>query len=134
LAEALAALGSEHVLVIHARDGLDEFSIASPTDVAELNRGEVTEWVFDPASTDCAGALDGLQVNNASDSLTIIRSALSGEPGPAANIIALNAGAALYVAGQADSMVDGIVQARAILASGRGLKLLQAYADWSQTG
>ncbi len=133
LAEALAELGSEHVLVIHSRDGLDEFSIAAPTDVAELHNGQVSEWVLEPAELDLSGSLEGLQVADATQSLGMIRSALSGQPGPAADMIAMNAGAALYVAGVADCLRSGVVLAQQVLAEGRALKMLQAYADWSQT-
>ena len=132
LAEALGELGSEHVLVIHSADGLDEFSIAAPTDVAELRAGKVTEWRFDPVDAGVSGLLDSLKVENAEGSLSLIREALGGTAGPAADIITLNAGAALYVAGQAETMELGIVQARAILNSGDALDLLEAYADWSR--
>lgn len=132
LAEALGELGSEHVLVIHSADGLDEFSIAAPTDVAELRAGKVTEWRFDPADVGVSGSLDSLRVEDAAGSLALIRGALGGEAGPAGDIIALNAGAALYVAGQADTMELGIAAARGILDSGEALELLQAYADWSR--
>lgn len=132
LAEALGELGSEHVLVIHSSDGLDEFSIAAPTDVAELRAGKVTEWRFDPADVGVSGSLESLKVQDAAGSLALIRGALGGEPGPAADIIAINAGAALYVAGQAETMELGIVRARAILGSGAALDLLQTYAEWSR--
>src|SRR6056297_873179 len=132
LAEALGELGSEHVLVIHSADGLDEFSNAAPTDVAELRAGRVTEWRFDPADVGVSGSLDSLKVEDAAGSLALIRETLGGESGPAADIIALHAGAALYVAGQAETMELGIAQARGILNGGTALDLLQAYADWSR--
>jgi len=132
LARALGELGSEHVLVIHSADGLDEFSIAAPTDVAELRAGRVNEWRFDPADVGVSGSLDSLKVEDAAGSLALIRAALGGEPGPAADIIALNAGAALYVAGQAETMDVGIARARGILSGGAALELLQTYADWSR--
>jgi len=132
LAEAMGELGSEHVLVIHSADGLDEFSNAAPTDVAELRAGRVTEWRFDPADLGVSGSLDSLKVDDAAGSLALIRSALAGQPGPAADIIALNAGAALYVAGQAGTMERGVAAARDILNGGQALELLQAYADWSR--
>jgi len=133
LAEALGALDAEHVLVIHSADGLDEFSIAAPTDVAELRAGQVSEWRFDPAEVGVAGALDSLKVEDAAGSLALIEHALGGEPGPAADIIALNAGAALYVAGQAASIAEGIAAARGILETGRALDTLRAYAEWSRS-
>ncbi|NKI34707.1 anthranilate phosphoribosyltransferase [Wenzhouxiangella sp. XN79A] len=133
LAEALAELGGEHVLVIHSDDGLDEFSIAAPTRVAELKDGQVREFTFDPSGVGLAGSLDGLAVANALESLEIIRGALGGQGGPAADIIALNAGAALYVAGRADTLEAGIEQARALLGDGEPLRRLEAYAAWSQS-
>ncbi len=132
LAEALGELGTEHVMVIHSDDGLDEFSIAAPTRVAELADGTVREWKFDPASVGVDGGLEALRVETPADSLALIESALGGTPGPAADIIALNAGAALYVAGQADTHAAGIDRARAILASGQALERLRAYAEWSR--
>jgi len=133
LAEALGALDAEHVLVIHSADGLDEFSIAAPTDVAELRAGRISEWRFDPAEVGVAGALDSLKVTDAAESLALIEHALGGEPGPAADIISLNAGAALYVAGQAASIAEGIAAARGILETGRALDTLRAYAEWSRS-
>ncbi|MFU8878575.1 MAG: anthranilate phosphoribosyltransferase [Wenzhouxiangellaceae bacterium] len=133
LAEALGVLGSEHVLVIHSADGLDEFSIAAPTQVAELRDGQVTEWTFEPGDVGVSGSLDTLRVEDAAGSLALLRSALSGQPGPAGDIVSLNAGAALYVAGQADSLAAGIARARVILADGEGWRLLQRYAEWSRT-
>lgn len=132
LAEALGELGAEHVLVIHSADGLDEFSIAAATDVAELKGGRVREWRFDPAEVGVEGSLDSLKVADAAESLALIEQALGGVPGPAADIIALNAGAALYVAGRADSMAAGVTAARAILESGAALDILRAYAEWSR--
>lgn len=132
LAEALGELGAEHVLVIHSDDGLDEFSIAAPTQVAELSDGTVREWHFDPASVGISGALDALRVASPADSLALIETALAGQPCPAAEIIALNAGAALYVAGHAEDHGAGIAQAQRILASGHALERLRAYAEWSQ--
>src|SRR6056297_1222530 len=93
LAEALREMGSEHVLVVHSGDGLDEFSIAVPTHVAELRDGQVSEWVFDPADVGVSGTLDELKVADARESLARVRSALAGEAGAARDIVALNAGA-----------------------------------------
>lgn len=133
LAEALGELGAEHVLVIHSVDGLDEFSIAAPTDVAELRDGQVREWRFEPASVNRTGALTDLKVSGAEESLRLIEQALGGQDGPAADMIALNAGAALYVAGQADSLVSGIEAADDLLRNAAGLEKLRAYAEWSRT-
>jgi anthranilate phosphoribosyltransferase len=132
LAEALGELGSEHVLVVHSGDGLDEFSVAVPTHVAELRDGAVREWTFDPADVGVSGTLASLTVADAGGSLQKVRAALSGEAGPAGDIVALNAGAALYVAGRADSLTQGIAAARGILDSGDALALLERYAAWTQ--
>jgi anthranilate phosphoribosyltransferase len=132
LAEALGELGSEHVLVVHSGDGLDEFSIAVPTHVAELRDGAVREWIFDPADVGISGTLEPLKVADAGESLQKLRAALSGQAGPARDIVALNAGAALYVAGRADSLTQGIAAARGILDSGDALALLERYAAWTQ--
>jgi anthranilate phosphoribosyltransferase len=132
LAEALGELGSEHVLVVHSGDGLDEFSIAVPTHVAELRDGAVREWIFDPADVGISGTLEPLKVADAGESLQKLRAALSGQAGPAGDIVALNAGAALYVAGRADSLTQGIAAARGILDSGDALALLERYAAWTQ--
>jgi len=131
LAEALRDLGSEHVLVIHSGDGLDEISIAVPTHVAEMRDGETREWTFDPADVGVSGTLDELKVADAGESLALVRSALAGDAGPARDIVALNAGAALYVAGRAATLHAGIAEARGILDTGAALDLLDRYAAWT---
>lgn len=109
VAEVMRELGSEHVLVVHAEDGLDEFSIAAPTLVTELRDGQISEYVIAPEDFNLQrSALDSLRVNDANESLVLLRRALAGEDGPAATIVALNAGAALYVAGVSDDIGAGI--------------------------
>ncbi len=112
IAEVMRELGSEHVLVVHADDGLDEFSIAAATSVVELNAGTISEYSVEPEDFDLErGSLDALRVDNASESLTLVRQALAGEPGPASAIVALNAGAALYVAGVVATISVGVRRA-----------------------
>lgn len=112
IAEVMRELGSEHVLVVHADDGLDEFSIGAATSVVELNAGTISEYSVEPEDFDLErGSLDALRVNNASESLTLVRQALAGEPGPASAIVALNAGAALYVAGVVATISAGVRRA-----------------------
>ncbi len=109
VAEVMRELGSEHVLVVHAEDGLDEFSIAARTWVVELNAGEITEYSVQPEDFNLQrNALTSLRVDDATESLALVRRALAGEPGPASDIVALNAGAALYVAGVADDISSGV--------------------------
>ncbi|WP_294948802.1 anthranilate phosphoribosyltransferase [Sulfurivirga sp.] len=126
-AEVLDMLGSRHVMVVHADDGLDEISVASPTRVAELKDGAIKPWWIDPAEFDAAhDSLDPLRVDSAEESLKLIRSAFAGEPGPHSDIIVLNAGAALYVAGIDGSYADGVAHARELLASGAAQQKLDA--------
>lgn len=129
IAEVLGKLGSEHVLVVHSDDGLDEFSIAGPTQVAELKEGNVTEYRVSPEDVGLTSAsLDGLGVSSAEESLALIRDALgpqSTEEGrKAADIIALNSGAAIYVSGIADSLKEGVAMAEDAIGGGMaGAKL-----------
>jgi anthranilate phosphoribosyltransferase len=119
MAEVLRDLGSNHVLVVHSADGLDEISIADKTDVAELKNGEITEYSITPEQFGIARAsLEQLKVTNALQSLVVIKDVLSGTEGPASDIVALNAGAAIYAANIASSLEQGIIMAQDILACG----------------
>ncbi|MCK2185602.1 anthranilate phosphoribosyltransferase [Halomonas getboli] len=112
MAEVLRRLGSEHVLVVCAEDGLDEISLAAPTRVAELKDGEIHEYTIAPEDFGIARHdLDALKVKTAEDSLRLVEQALIGE-GPAADIVALNAGAALYAADVADTLKEGVALAQ----------------------
>ncbi|MDR5867910.1 anthranilate phosphoribosyltransferase [Halomonas koreensis] len=112
MAEVLKRLGSRHVLVVYAEDGLDEISLAAPTRVAELRDGEIREYTIAPEDFGIARHdLDALKVKTAEDSLRLVEQALTGE-GPAADIVALNAGAALYASGVADSLKEGVALAQ----------------------
>ncbi len=133
MAEVLAELGSVHVMVVHSEDGLDEISPVAPTRVAELVDGAIREWVLDPAEFGIElDSLGALEVADAEASLALIRQALGGHPGPAADMIALNAGAAIHVGAQAASLAEGIERARQVLMSGQALKRLEAYAERSR--
>lgn len=132
-AEVLKELGSEHVMVVHSQDGMDEISLNAPTDVAELREGTIKEYSIRPEDFGIrAQPVDTLVVNNAAESLALIKAALSGEPGPAADILALNAGAAIYVAGQAGDMAAGVSRAQDIMASGKAWELMTTLADFTQ--
>ncbi len=137
LAEVLKRLGAEHVMVVHASDGLDEISLASPTEVAELKDGEINEYRITPE--DCglkSQSLVGLEVADSAASLQLIRDAFSGVESEvarkAADMVALNAGAALYVAGKADSLKAGVALAQQTLTSGVALEKMQQLAQFSQ--
>lgn len=123
LAEVLQRLGSEHVLVVHASDGLDEISLAAPTFVAELKDGEIREYQIQPEDFGIKSqTLIGLAVNDAQESLALIRDALGKrktENGQkAADMIVLNAGAALYAADHASSLKEGMHLAQDALHTG----------------
>jgi anthranilate phosphoribosyltransferase len=123
MAEVLQRLGSKHVLVVHAQDGLDEISLAAPTHVAELKDGEVSEYRIQPEDFGIKSqTLMGLTVEGAEDSLTLIRDALGRrktEHGQkAADMIVLNAGAALYAADLATSLKEGVQLAQDALHTG----------------
>ena len=132
LAEVLNALGSRHVMVVASDDGLDELSIAAPTQVSELKDGQVSTWMLNPADYGLKDSLDSIVVDSAEASFAQIQSAFSGEQGAAANIIALNAGAAIYVSGVAESLEDGIAKAQAVLANGAAAEKLAALAKMTQ--
>ncbi len=129
IAEVLNTLGSEHVLVVHSVDGLDEISVAADTHVVELNRGEITEYTISPEQFGIErGKLEDLKVADAGESLSLIQSLLSGESSSAANMVALNAGAALYAADVASSLEQGIALAQDIIASGTAAEKLKELA------
>lgn len=119
IANVLKSLGSTHVMVVHSKDGLDEISIADDTFVAELKNGSVTTYTINPTDFGLPiGDLNDIKANNADDSLVLIQQALDGKEGSAKNIIALNAGAAIYVSGLAESLQAGIDKALIILNKG----------------
>lgn len=123
MAEVLGRLGSEHVLVVHAADGLDEISLATSTQVAELKSGEVSEYTIKPEDFGIKSqSLIGLTVEDADSSLKLIQGALGNKHDElsekAADIIALNAGAAIYVSGVADTLAEGVAIAQDTLGSG----------------
>ncbi len=134
LAEVLGKLGSEHVMIVHADDGMDEISIGSATQVAELKNGKVTTYKVSPEDFGLAkGDCTQLAVADANESLQVIRAVLSGEAGAAHDIVALNAGAAIYVAGLADSLATGINKAQAVMNDGSANSKLDQLISVSQS-
>jgi len=132
LAEVLRQLGSEHVLVVHAEDGLDEISIAAATRVAELRDGEISVYTITPEEFGLQRAdLSVIAVDNAEQSLAMIRSVFEDQPGPARDIVRLNAGAAIYAAGLTASLADGVALAAEVIASGKAAHTYQALIDAS---
>lgn len=119
VAAVLRQLGSEHVLVVHSDDGLDEISIGAPTRVAELRNGEIGIYRIHPANFGMDMAdVTGLAVNTATESLAVIKDVFSGKPGPARDVVVLNAGAAIYAAGLADTLASGVTRAGQVLDQG----------------
>jgi anthranilate phosphoribosyltransferase len=134
LAQVQQRLGARHVLVVHSRDGLDEISIAAETDVAELRDGAVRCYPIRPEDYGLTRApLDSIRVNDPQASLALIRAVLGNQPGPALDIVLFNAGAAIYAAGAAGSLADGVARARAAIASGAALARLESLAALSQS-
>lgn len=127
IAEVLQQLGSEHVMVVHGNDGMDEISLSGPSEVAELKDGVVTERTINPEDFGILPApLETIVVDGPDASLANIQAVLNGEPGPAADIVLLNAGAAIYVAGKASSHAEGVQMARDVIAAGKAADTLKA--------
>jgi anthranilate phosphoribosyltransferase len=126
LAHVLQRLGSDHVLVVHAEDGLDEISISSPTFVAELNDGKVVTYTIQPEDFSMTRAdLEKIRATDSAHSLEIIKSVFSNTDGPARDIVCLNAGAAIYAAGLTASLAEGVKKAQDVIASGQASEKLQ---------
>jgi len=132
MAQALKKLGSRHVLVVSADDGLDEISIASASRIAELKNGIVTSYVISPEQFGFKrSSLSELSVTDALSSLQIVKSVLNNQAGPARDIVCLNAGAAIYTADITDSMATGIAKAQEVIANGSALAKLNALVAYS---
>lgn len=132
LAHVLKVLGSHHVLVVHANDGLDEISLAGETLVAELRCGEVREFTVEPSQFGLARCpSDALRVDGIQAAKAMLVAALENNPGPAKDIITLNAGAAIYVGNAATTLGDGVRQARAVIENGSARKKLTRLVEFT---
>ena len=128
IANVLKGLNSRHVMVVHSEDGLDEFSIANTTYVAELKDNNISTYTVHPRDFGLEeGNLDSIKAENAEQSLALINEAFSGKKGVARDIIALNAGAAIYVSGLVSSFDEGVTKANQILSDGSAQDKLDAY-------
>jgi anthranilate phosphoribosyltransferase len=126
LAQVLHKLGSEHVLIVNAEDGLDEISINSATTVAELQNGSVRTYSITPEQFGFQRApLSTLAVDSIQSSLDTLKKVLRGEPGPAKDIVCLNAGAAIYAANLTDTLDSGIQKAQHIIDNGVAFEKLE---------
>ncbi len=126
LAAVLARLGSERALVVHGADGLGEITVAGPTRVTELRDGRLIEHLWSPTDFGLAvSSLEELRVDGPADSARLIRRALSGDRGPARDIVIINAAAALWLVGKADSLSSATSLAEAVVSSGAAAELLE---------
>ncbi len=133
MAETLKRLGSEHILVVHGDDGMDEISITGATRVVELKDGEINAYSIEPEDFDIPSQdLDGLIVEGPAQSADLIRAAFSGGAEKAAQLIALNAGAAIYVSGIANNMAEGVAMADDVIASGAAMEKLKELMQFAQ--
>ncbi|MBV8545241.1 MAG: anthranilate phosphoribosyltransferase [Acidobacteria bacterium] len=126
LAQVLLALGADHAMVVHSRDGLDEISISAPTHVCEVIDGELRSYELTPEELGIARRpLDAIAGGDARENARIARETLSGGNGACTEIVAANAGAALYVSGAAETIRDGVAMAREAIANGAAMAKLQ---------
>ncbi|TDU28691.1 anthranilate phosphoribosyltransferase [Panacagrimonas perspica] len=133
VAQVLKELGSEHVMVVHSEDGLDEISIGARTHFAELRNGQIHSGSLMPTVLDMEmGDISGLKVDGPLQSLALVRAALNNVAGPARDIVVLNAATALYVAGLAEDVRSGVTLARDTLATGKAAQKLDELASFSQ--
>ena len=129
-ARVLRELGTERAMVVWGRDNMDEISLGAGTLVGELRDGKVREYEIHPEDFGIAmSASRNLRVDSPEQSIQMLRAVLDNEPGPALDIVALNAGAALYVAGVASDIGDGLACARAAIANGSARQRLQQYVE-----
>lgn len=132
LANVLHRLGSEHVMVVNGKDGLDEITICGETHVGELKHGQVIEYTIKPEDFGLQSAsIESIQVNNSKEAKAMLVSVLENQAGPARDIVSLNAGAAIYVSGIAESLAQGIQIAQHAIESGSALQKLHEMATFS---
>jgi len=133
VARVLRELGSQHLLIVHAKDGLDEISIGSPTLVVEMKEKEIFEYEVCPEDFNFkTSSLDGLKVDSPAESLEMAKLALKGEHEEASSMVSMAAGAALYVSGISDSLRSGIDQARSSLNDAGGIRKLNQLVEFSK--
>jgi anthranilate phosphoribosyltransferase len=132
-AHVLQRLGSRHVMVVHGLEGFDEISISGPTMIGEVKDGKVREYQITPA--DCglkAADMAEIRVDGVDQSKAMVLSALENKAGAARDILALNAGASIYVAGLADTHAAGVKKAFEVIASGAARKKLDRFVAFTQ--
>lgn len=134
MAEVSQKLGKKRVMVVHSQDGLDEISIAAPSDIAELKEGSISQYRLNPHDYGIAHiSLDAVRVESADESLRLINAAFSGQHGAAYDMIALNSAAIMQVSDLFCDFHEALTAARQILDSGQARQKLSEYADYTQT-
>lgn len=132
ITRVLQRLGSHHVMVVHGYDGLDEITITGETRVGELKQGEIYEYTIRPEDFGISSApIETIKVSDLTHAKEMLLSVLDNQPGPARDIALLNAGAAIYVAGVATSLAEGIEKARDALTKGAAMKKMQELIAFS---
>ena len=133
-ARVLKELGSKHVMIVHGDDGLDEITLTGATQVAELKHGFVTEFKIEPKQFGLDLApLEALKAVDKSASMTMLQSVLDNQSGPAKDIVMLNAGAAIYVAGITNDLWGGVARAREMIESGKARSKLDELVKFTHT-
>jgi anthranilate phosphoribosyltransferase len=129
----LQRLGSKHVMVVYGLDGLDEISISGPSLVGELAQGEVNEYQVHPSDFGLE-LFDrrAIEVHTVAESKAMILAVLENQPGPAHNIVAMNAGAAIYVSGVAKSLKSGVEHAMSVIRSGAARQKMEDFIAFSK--
>ena len=131
-ARVLQRLGSRHVMVVYGLEGLDEISVSGETLVGELKDGEVREYRINPAQFGLqASDLSAIRVTDGAQSREMVLAALDNRAGPARDIVALNAGAAIYVSGLAESHEQGVQKALTVISSGAARRKVQELVDFT---
>lgn len=131
VAEVLRSLGAERAMVVHGMEGLDEISVCGPTRVSSLNGGRIRSYTIEPRDAGLPAAEPGaIGGGTPGENAGILRAVLEGEPGPCRDVVLLNAGAAILVAGLARDLAHGARLAAAAVDSGRAMEKLQALRDF----
>jgi anthranilate phosphoribosyltransferase len=129
---ALQRLGAEHAVVVYGRDGMDEVSLGAATLVGELKNGEITEYDIHPEDFGLTmSSHRALRVDTPEDSRDMLKAVLNNKPGPALDIVALNAGVALYAANVAPTMAAGLILARQVLSNGQAMAKLTQFIEFT---
>ena len=134
LAEVLQQLGSEHAMVVHGNDGMDEITCTGATQVAELHNGEIVEYSITPEEFGLkTSSLADIQVSSPEESLAVVNAVFSGQTGAPRDIVCLNAGAAIYVGNRAENLKEGVRLAEQVLDAGAASDTLSRLAQLTQS-